>query len=139
MYETAIIVCAIAAGATAAVSGVGIGTLMTPLLAPQADTKTAVAAVSIPHLVGTLIRFWRLRGHVDRGVLWRFGLMSAAGAGPDRDGRRDCGDAQRRAAPGEGAGTTVQAGGGSDYPVAGDRDSAAPKPVRRPREDRWPG
>lgn len=80
MYETAIFVCAIAAGATAAVSGVGIGTLLTPLLALEAGTKTAVAAVSIPHLVGTLIRFWRLRGHVDRGVLWRFGLMSAAGA-----------------------------------------------------------
>jgi uncharacterized protein len=80
IYETAIFVCAIVAGATAAVSGVGIGTLLTPLLALQAGTKTAVAAVSVPHLVGTLIRFWRLRGHVDRGVLWRFGLMSASGA-----------------------------------------------------------
>jgi uncharacterized membrane protein YfcA len=69
MYETAIFVCAIAAGATAAVSGVGVGTLLTPLLALQAGTKTAVAAVSIPHLVGTLVRFWRLRRHVDRGVL----------------------------------------------------------------------
>jgi uncharacterized membrane protein YfcA len=77
IYEIAIVSCAIAAGATAAGSGVGIGTLLTPLLALQAGTKTAVAAVSIPHLVGTLIRFLR---YVDRGVLWRFGLMSAAGA-----------------------------------------------------------
>jgi uncharacterized protein len=79
MYESAIFFCAIAAGAVAAVSGFGIGSLLTPLLAIQAGTKTAVAAVSIPHLVGTGIRFWRLRGSLDRGVLWRFGLMSAAG------------------------------------------------------------
>ncbi len=252
MYETAIFVCAIVAGATAAVSGFGIGSLLTPLLALHAGTKTAVAAVSIPHLIGTAIRFWRLRASLDRPLLWRFGLTSAAGglagallnaqapspaltmvlgsllvlaggvqitgsaqrwrfhgsvawiagamsglfgglvgnqggirsaamlgfdlpkerfvatataialfvdaarmpvylvaravrgggdlaARPDRDGRRDRRDAQRRAAPGEGAGTAVQAGGGSDYPVAGDRDSAAPKRVRRPKEDRWPG
>lgn len=80
MYESAIFLLAIVAGASAAVSGVGIGTLLTPLVALQAGTKTAVAAVSIPHLVGTLIRFWRLRHHIDRVVLWRFGLMSAAGA-----------------------------------------------------------
>jgi uncharacterized membrane protein YfcA len=79
MYETAIVVCAIAAGAVASVSGFGIGSLLTPLLALQAGTKTAVAAVSIPHLIGTGIRFWRLRGSVDRAVLWRFGITSAAG------------------------------------------------------------
>src|SRR5882672_8894789 len=79
MYESAVFLGAIAAGAVAAISGFGIGSLLTPLLALQAGTKTAVAAVSIPHLVGTGIRFWRLRGSLDRGVLWRFGLMSAAG------------------------------------------------------------
>jgi uncharacterized membrane protein YfcA len=79
MYESAIFVCAIAAGAIAAVSGFGIGSLLTPLFALHAGTKTAVAAVSIPHLIGTAIRFWRLRASVDRVVLWRFGLMSAAG------------------------------------------------------------
>ena len=79
MYEPAIFLCAIVAGAIAAVSGFGIGSLLTPLFALHAGTKTAVAAVSIPHLVGTAIRFWRLRGSLDRAVLWRFGLTSAAG------------------------------------------------------------
>ena len=80
MYETAVFVCAIVAGATAAVSGFGIGSLLTPLLALHAGTKTAVAAVSIPHLIGTAIRFWRLRASLDRALLWRFGLTSAAGS-----------------------------------------------------------
>lgn len=79
MFESAVFLCAIAAGAIASVSGFGIGSLLTPLLAMHAGTKTAVAAVSIPHLVGTAIRFWWLRDSLDRGILWRFGLMSAAG------------------------------------------------------------
>ena len=62
----------------ASVSGFGIGSLLTPLLALHAVTKTAVAAVSIPHLIGTGIRFWLLRGSLDRDVLWRVGMMSAA-------------------------------------------------------------
>jgi uncharacterized protein len=79
MYEPAIFLCAIVAGAVASVSGFGIGSLLTPLIALHAGTKTAVAAVSIPHLIGTAIRFWHLRGSVDRTVVWRFGLTSAAG------------------------------------------------------------
>jgi len=39
----------------------------------------AVAAISIPHFIGTAIRFWGLRGHVDRHVFWSFGVTSAAG------------------------------------------------------------
>ena len=72
-------VCATVAGAVAAVSGFGIGSLLTPLIALQAGTKTAVAAVSVPHLIGTGLRFWALRGSLDRRVFWRFGLTSAAG------------------------------------------------------------
>src|SRR4051812_21962644 len=79
MYELAVFVGALAAGAIASVSGFGIGSLLTPLLALRIGTRTAVAAVSIPHLVGTALRFWHLRASVDRIVLWRFGLMSAAG------------------------------------------------------------
>jgi uncharacterized membrane protein YfcA len=79
MYESAIFLCAIAAGAVAAVSGFGIGSLLTPLIALQAGTKTAVAAVSLPHLIGTGLRFWRLRDSLDCRVFWRFGLTSAAG------------------------------------------------------------
>jgi hypothetical protein len=79
MYESAVVLCAIAAGVVAAVSGFGIGSLLTPLFALQVGTKTAVAAVSLPHLIGTSLRFWHLRGSVDRRVFWRFGLTSAAG------------------------------------------------------------
>jgi hypothetical protein len=67
------------AGALAAVAGFGIGSLLTPILALGTGAKLAVAAVSIPHLVGTIQRFWILRGHVDRRVLVWFGLTSAGG------------------------------------------------------------
>jgi uncharacterized membrane protein YfcA len=69
----------ILAGGVAAVTGFGIGSLLTPTLALQTGTKVAVAAISIPHLVGTAYRFWLLRAHVDRTVLWSFGITSAAG------------------------------------------------------------
>lgn len=68
-----------AAGAIAAVSGFGIGSVLTPLLAARYGTKLAVALVSIPHLIGTAARFIRLREHVDRRVLIGFGVLSAIG------------------------------------------------------------
>lgn len=67
------------AGAIASVSGFGIGSLLTPVLAARVGTKLAVAAVSIPHMAATALRLWIVRKHVDRGLLWSFGLMSAAG------------------------------------------------------------
>lgn len=67
------------AGALASVAGFGIGSLLTPALALGTGAKLAVAAVAIPHLVGTIQRFWILRRHVDRRVLVWFGLTSAAG------------------------------------------------------------
>jgi len=70
---------AAAAGGVASIAGFGIGSLLTPLLAGPLGTKLAVAAVSIPHLAGTLLRFAMLREHVDRKVFLRFGLTSAAG------------------------------------------------------------
>jgi uncharacterized protein len=68
----------IAAG-VAAVTGFGIGSLLTPVLALETGTKLAVAAISIPHLVGTAHRFWMLRQHVDRRILMGFGVASAVG------------------------------------------------------------
>jgi uncharacterized protein len=53
--------------------------LLTPVLALQVDTRLAVAAVSIPHLIGTSLRFALMHGGVDRRVLWSFGITSAAG------------------------------------------------------------
>ena len=53
------------AGAIASVSGFGIGSLLTPLLAVRVGTKLAVAAVSVPHMAATALRFWLLRKDVD--------------------------------------------------------------------------
>ena len=80
MFLVAVFVVAIFSGATASVVGFGIGSLMTPLLAIRFGTATAVALVTLPHAAATAVRCWRLRAHVDRTVLVRFGLLSAAGA-----------------------------------------------------------
>jgi len=78
-FDVAVVVVSTMAGAVAAVTGFGIGSLLTPLLASHVDTRVAVAAVSIPHVVGTAVRFWLLSDAVDRRVFWNFGLTSAAG------------------------------------------------------------
>src|SRR3954469_11969447 len=72
------------AGAVASVAGFGIGSILTPLVATQLGTKLAVAAVTIPHIAGSLVRFITLRDRVKRRVLLTFGLPSAAAglAGP---------------------------------------------------------
>lgn len=67
------------AGGIAAISGFGIGSLLTPTMAAVWPAKLAVAAVSIPHFVATSARLWLLRDHVDFRLLRSFGLMSAAG------------------------------------------------------------
>jgi uncharacterized protein len=79
LWLGALVVLAVVAGAIASVAGFGIGSILTPLLGWRLGTKLAVAAVSIPHLAGTALRFWRLRGHIDRRVLFSFGLASAGG------------------------------------------------------------
>lgn len=78
-FDVIVAVAAIVAGAIASVVGFGIGSLLTPLLAVRMGTQLAVAAVSIPHVFATALRFWRLRSHVDRRVLVSFGMTSAAG------------------------------------------------------------
>src|SRR5689334_24115995 len=79
LFLALLAVVAILAGAIASVSGFGIGSLLTPVLAMRVGTKLAVAAVSLPHLAATALRFGLLRQHVNRRLLWSFGLMSAAG------------------------------------------------------------
>jgi uncharacterized protein len=69
----------IVAGAIAAISGFGVGSILTPILAAWLGTKLAVALVSIPHFLGTALRFAVIRRHVNRRVLWSFGITSAAG------------------------------------------------------------
>jgi uncharacterized protein len=79
MFEIAIASVAVAAAAIASIAGFGIGSLLTPLLALESGTKVAVAAVAIPHLVASAQRFWILRRHVEREVLFGFGIASAIG------------------------------------------------------------
>lgn len=66
-------------GAIASVAGFGIGSVLTPVLGVKLGVQAAVAIVAIPHFAATVLRAWRLRRHVDRGVLLRFGIASAAG------------------------------------------------------------
>ena len=78
-FDVITLIVSVLAGAVSAVTGFGIGSLLTPVLALRIDTGIAVAAVSIPHVVGTSLRLWLLQGGIDRRVLWSFGLTSAAG------------------------------------------------------------
>jgi uncharacterized membrane protein YfcA len=78
-FDTLIGVAATFAGAIASVAGFGIGSILTPLFAIHFGTKLAVAAVSIPHLIATALRFVRIGEHVDKRVFVSFGITSAAG------------------------------------------------------------
>lgn len=79
MFELAVLLVSALAAALAAVTGFGIGSLLTPLLALQVDTRLAVAAMSVPHVVGAALRLWLLSEDVDRRVFWSFGVTSAVG------------------------------------------------------------
>jgi hypothetical protein len=70
---------AVLAGAVAAVSGFGIGSLLTPVLMLSMPAAHAVAVVAIPHALATTIRWIRLRPDVDRRTFREFGIASAAG------------------------------------------------------------
>jgi len=79
LFDAFVLIVSVLAAAVASITGFGIGSLLTPTLAIATGTKVAVAAVSLPHFIGTAIRFAMLRASVDRRVLWRFGIASAAG------------------------------------------------------------
>src|SRR5207244_2567334 len=68
---------AIVAGGIALLSGFGFGSILTPVLRAFMYTKLAGAVVSVPHFVGTALRFGLLRKHVERSVLVTFGIASA--------------------------------------------------------------
>lgn len=70
---------AIVAGAVAAVSGFGIGSLLTPVLVLSMPTARAVAVLALPHAVATAIRWLRLRSAVHWPTFRQFGLASAVG------------------------------------------------------------
>ncbi len=79
MMTIGVLLASVLAGGIAAISGFGIGSLLTPILAVHYGTKLAVAIVSVPHLVGTAARFIGLRKHIDKKVFLNFGILSAAG------------------------------------------------------------
>ncbi len=79
MFEFILFAASIAAGGIAAISGFGIGSVLTPVVSTRIDTRLAVAIVSIPHFIGTLLRFVRLRRHVNRSLALSFGIASAVG------------------------------------------------------------
>jgi uncharacterized membrane protein YfcA len=79
LFTVLVTAASILASAIASMTGFGIGSILTPLLAVQTGTKVAVAVIAIPHFVATLIRFWMLKSHLDRNVLIRFGVASAIG------------------------------------------------------------
>lgn len=70
---------AVAAAAVAAVSGFGLGSILTPLLMLSFPISSAVAIVAIPHAVATTVRWWRLRADVDGPTFRQFGIASAVG------------------------------------------------------------
>jgi len=79
VFHVALFAVAVLSGATAAIAGFGIGSLLTPLLATRLGMASAVAAVAIPHAAATALRLWRLRRAVDGSVVRGFGLLSAVG------------------------------------------------------------
>lgn len=79
MFDFFVAIASLVAGGIASVAGFGIGSVLTPLLSTHIGAKLAVAAVSIPHVIGTAVRFWLLRGHVDRRIFLWFGITSALG------------------------------------------------------------
>jgi uncharacterized protein len=79
IFSVVALLAAVAAGAIAAIAGFGIGSVLTPVLSTHLDVRLAIAAVSLPHLAGTAVRFLLVRTHIDRDVLIGFGLASAAG------------------------------------------------------------
>jgi uncharacterized membrane protein YfcA len=69
----------ILSGATAAIIGFGIGSLLTPFLLTRLEPHLAIGVVALPHLIATGIRYVHHRQFVNRTVLLRFGVPSAAG------------------------------------------------------------
>lgn len=79
LFNIILFVVSVLGGSVACISGFGIGSLLTPVLAFKTGTGLAVAVVAIAHLLGTAVRYWRWRHHVNRQVLWSFGITSAIG------------------------------------------------------------
>lgn len=78
-FEVLVVLASLFGGAVASIAGFGIGSIITPLMAAEVGMKLAVAAVAIPHVVGTAVRLVLLRAALDRRILMTFGLASTIG------------------------------------------------------------
>lgn len=78
--EAVIFAISLAVGTIGSIAGFGIGTLLTPVIALLFYPEIAIAAVSIPHLIGNGVRCWTMRKRVNMEVLRKFGAWSALGA-----------------------------------------------------------
>src|SRR5262249_30170541 len=78
-FDAVLVALAVLAGSIAAISGFGIGSLLTPVLMVSMRPADAVAVLAIPHAVATSIRLLRLRSDVDVPTLKQFGVASAIG------------------------------------------------------------
>lgn len=79
LFQVILLMVSVLAAGIAALSGFGIGSILTPLLSTQIDIKLAVAAISIPHLCATVLRFLMLKEHINKEVFVKFGTFSAIG------------------------------------------------------------
>jgi uncharacterized protein len=76
-FDIILFIVSMLAGGVASISGFGIGSLVTPLLAIKTGTNIAVAGVSIAHFLGTALRFWMWKKYINKKVLLSFGVTSA--------------------------------------------------------------
>ena len=79
MFVIAALAVAVLAGAVAAVSGFGIGSLLTPVLLLEHPAAHAVALVAIPHAAASVTRLARLWHDIHWPTFRQFGVASAVG------------------------------------------------------------
>jgi uncharacterized protein len=79
LFLAVLLVIGVLSGATAAVIGFGIGSLLTPFLLNRLEPHLAITVVALPHFFATAIRYFQHRRWVERKVLIRFGIPSAVG------------------------------------------------------------
>lgn len=75
IFLLAVLIVAFVGGVMTAVAGMGVGSVLVPLLALRLDFKLAVAAAALPHLISTAVCAVRLRQEVDAAVFFYFGLV----------------------------------------------------------------
>ena len=79
LFQFFLAVISLISGIIASIAGLGIGSLVTPLLSLKIGIGLAVAAVSIMHFFGTFLRLFFWKEYINKKVLLTFGITSATG------------------------------------------------------------